>query len=61
MPAWGVYSLLEAENERTMEDVTSHMGKVQRALLPLWALFIALVGTLPLTNFVGHSHWEYIQ
>lgn len=44
-----------------MEDVTSHTGKIERALLPLWALFIALVGTLPLTNFVGHSHWEYIQ
>jgi glycopeptide antibiotics resistance protein len=37
------------------------MGKVERALLPLWALFIALVGTFPFTNFVGHSHWEYIQ
>ena len=36
-------------------------GKVERALLPLWALFIVLVGTFPLTNFVGHSHWEYIQ
>jgi glycopeptide antibiotics resistance protein len=44
-----------------MEDVTNHTGKIERALLPLWALFIALVGILPLTNFVGHSHWEYIQ
>ena len=44
-----------------MEDVTNHTGKIERALLPLWALFIALAGTLPLTNFVGHSHWEYIQ
>jgi glycopeptide antibiotics resistance protein len=44
-----------------MEDVTNHTGKIERALLPLWALLIALVGTLPLTNFVGHSHWEYIQ
>jgi glycopeptide antibiotics resistance protein len=44
-----------------MGSVPSHMGKIKRALLPLWALFIALVGTLPLTNFVGHPHWEYIQ
>ena len=44
-----------------MEDVTNHTGKIERALLPLWALLIALAGTLPLTNFVGHSHWEYIQ
>jgi len=44
-----------------MDDVTSRMGKFERAQVPLWALFIALVGTLPLTNFVGHSHWEYIQ
>jgi hypothetical protein len=61
VPAWVVYSLLGAENERTMDDVTSRMGKFERAQVPLWALFIALVGTLPLTNFVGHSHWEYIQ
>ncbi|MDZ4733233.1 MAG: VanZ family protein [Nitrospirota bacterium] len=39
----------------------NHQGKIERALLPLWALFIALVGTLPLTNFVGHSHWEFVQ
>ena len=41
--------------------MANHQGKIERALLPLWALFIALVGTLPLSNFVGHSHWEYIQ
>lgn len=35
--------------------------KIERALLPLWVLFIALVGTVPFANFVGHSHWEYIQ
>ena len=39
----------------------NHQGKIERALLPLWVLFIALVGTLPFTNFVGHSHWEYVQ
>lgn len=44
-----------------MGDVTAHKGSVERVLLPIWGLFIALVGTLPLTDFVGHSHWEYIQ
>lgn len=34
---------------------------VTRTLLLLWALLIALAGTFPFTNFVGHSHWEYIQ
>ena len=41
--------------------MANHQGKIERALLPLWALFIALVGTVPFTNFVGHSHWEYVQ
>ena len=41
--------------------MANQTGKFERALLPLWALFIALVGTFPFTNFVGHSHWEYIQ
>jgi len=44
-----------------MEYATNHTGKIERILLPLWALLIALVGTVPFTNFVGHSHWEYIQ
>ncbi|OGW49967.1 MAG: hypothetical protein A2V62_07770 [Nitrospirae bacterium RBG_19FT_COMBO_58_9] len=44
-----------------MGDRTAHKGSIEHALLPLWGLFIALVGILPLTNFVGHSHWEYIQ
>jgi len=39
----------------------NHSGKIDRVLLPLWSLVIILVGILPLTNFVGHSHWEYIQ
>lgn len=26
-----------------------------------WTVFILLVGILPLSNFVGHSHWEYIK
>ena len=29
--------------------------------LAVWSSMIVLIGTLPLSNFVGHSHWEYIQ
>ena len=27
----------------------------------LWIVLILMVGVLPLSNFVGHSHWEYIK
>ncbi len=30
------------------------------SFLVLWVLFILMVGILPLKNFVGHPHWEYI-
>ena len=26
-----------------------------------WSLLIVLVGILPLHNFVGHAHWQYIR
>lgn len=26
-----------------------------------WTLFIMMVGVLPFSNFVGHSHWQYIN
>jgi glycopeptide antibiotics resistance protein len=29
--------------------------------LIIWIVFILMVGILPLSNFVGHSHWEYIK
>lgn len=44
-----------------MWDLATHKERIERTLLPIWSLFIALIGILPLTNFVGHSHWEYIQ
>ena len=30
------------------------------SFLILWVVFTLMVGILPLRNFVGHSHWEYI-
>lgn len=35
-------------------------GKEKRALAA-WVLIILALGTLPFSNFVGHSHWEYIK
>ena len=29
--------------------------------LILWIALILMVGVLPLSNFVGHTHWEYIK
>ena len=33
---------------------------VMKAMAIVWALGILMIGILPLSNFVGHSHWEYI-
>jgi glycopeptide antibiotics resistance protein len=29
--------------------------------LILWIVLTLMVGVLPLSNFVGHAHWEYIK
>jgi glycopeptide antibiotics resistance protein len=29
--------------------------------LILWIMLTLMVGVLPLSNFVGHAHWEYIK
>ncbi len=29
--------------------------------LILWIMLILMAGVLPLRNFVGHAHWEYIK
>jgi len=33
----------------------------EKIALAGWILLILAVGILPLRNFVGHSHWEYIK
>lgn len=33
---------------------------VEKTAVLFWASAVTLVGILPLSNFVGHSHWEYI-
>ena len=32
-----------------------------RIVLLIWTTVIVMIGILPLDNFVGHSHWEYIK
>ena len=34
---------------------------IDRSCIVLWIVFILMMGVLPLRNFVGHAHWEYIK
>lgn len=34
---------------------------IDLSCLILWILLILMAGVLPLSNFVGHPHWEYIK
>lgn len=34
---------------------------IDRSCLILWIVLILMMGVLPLHNFVGHAHWEYIK
>lgn len=44
-----------------MIDGTSPTSaRVMLALAIVWGTGIVMIGVLPLSNFVGHSHWEYI-
>lgn len=40
---------------------SARTGIWERRCLFGWILFILALGILPLSNFVGHSHWEYIK
>jgi glycopeptide antibiotics resistance protein len=42
-------------------DMSTRTRTLDLSYLILWILLILLVGILPLKNFVGHSHWEYIK
>lgn len=35
--------------------------RIMQALALAWAVGIMMIGILPLSNFVGHAHWEYIK
>src|SRR5512141_1893639 len=44
-----------------MFDMSPRTGTRDVSFLILWVVFTLMVGILPLRNFVGHSHWEYIK
>ncbi|HEY6973998.1 MAG TPA: VanZ family protein [Nitrospiraceae bacterium] len=45
-----------------MSDETNPASaRIIQALAIAWGLGIVSIGVLPLDNFVGHSHWEYIK
>ncbi len=43
------------------EESNPGLASIMRVLALAWAVGIVMVGILPLSNFVGHSHWEYIE
>ena len=44
-----------------MFEMRAHTRRLNLSCLILWIVLILTVGVLPLSNFVGHSHWEYIK
>jgi glycopeptide antibiotics resistance protein len=44
-----------------MFEMSTRTRTLDLSCLILWIVFILMVGVLPLRNFVGHSHWEYIK
>jgi glycopeptide antibiotics resistance protein len=44
-----------------MFEMSTRTRTLDLSCLILWIVFILMVGVLPLSNFVGHSHWEYIK
>jgi glycopeptide antibiotics resistance protein len=46
---------------RTVQGMRAQAHTTDLGYLLLWVAVIVMVGMLPLSNFVGHSHWEYIK
>jgi len=44
-----------------MFEMSARTRTLDLSCLILWIVLILMVGVLPLSNFVGHSHWEYIK
>lgn len=44
-----------------MQEMKPRTTSADLSYLLLWIVVISMVGILPLSNFVGHSHWEYIK
>jgi glycopeptide antibiotics resistance protein len=43
-----------------MFDMSPRTRTRDVSFLILWVVFTLMMGILPLSNFVGHPHWEYI-
>jgi len=52
-----------SKNHRAAEDRSGGRCQIKqtRIVLLIWTTLIVMIGILPLDNFVGHSHWEYIK
>ncbi|MBI3806433.1 MAG: VanZ family protein [Nitrospirae bacterium] len=44
-----------------MFEMNTRTRTMDLSCLILWIVLILMVGVLPLRNFVGHAHWEYIK
>jgi glycopeptide antibiotics resistance protein len=44
-----------------MFEMSARTRTLNLSCLILWIVLILMVGVLPLSNYVGHSHWEYIK
>jgi glycopeptide antibiotics resistance protein len=47
--------------KNAMFEMSARTRRLELSCLILWIVLIVMVGVLPLRNFVGHSHWEYIK
>ena len=46
--------------QQAMSDMSTRTRTLDLSFLIVWIVLTLMVGILPLSNFVGHSHWEYI-
>ncbi len=44
-----------------IEESNPESVTIMRVLAVAWTVGIVMAGILPLSNFVGHSHWEYVK
>jgi glycopeptide antibiotics resistance protein len=44
-----------------MFEMSARTRTLDLSCLILWIMLILVMGILPLSNFVGHTHWEYIK
>jgi glycopeptide antibiotics resistance protein len=49
------------KKKSAMLEMSPRTRPRELSCLILWIVLILLAGILPLNNFVGHAHWEYIK